>query len=244
MKKLTTSSIILFSFLYTEFCFSQSFVGQSIQEVGKQFTSYYEYKNPKSDLHRVVFYKSDTLESSVLIYAYCDIKGIIKIELPSTYVFVEEMYYQIDTTIEESYSDFVNGYAIFRELGSNKQGLIDISGNVVIQPQYTVLGYFSEGLAFFANLEPCVSDETRPNRMGYIDITNKHIIELPKELSELYACCYFYGEPFKNGKAIMSTREFGFDCNSSATIIIDKTGKILKSEGELLDVNYKPVKLN
>ncbi|HEX7413539.1 MAG TPA: WG repeat-containing protein [Bacteroidia bacterium] len=222
---------------------AQSLVGKSAKEVAKGFYSYHVYKASLTSLKRALFYKTTAAGDDSLVYAYTNEKGIIKIILPKPYTFVDEMYNRIDTTITSSESDFSEGWAAVKNETTGLIGFIDSSGKIAIEPQYTLVGKFNEGLAFFAILEKCNGGESRPNKMGYIDKTNNRVIVVPKKLAELYACCYFDGGEFRNGVAIMSVAEFGFDCNCRATIIIDKKGKVLNYTGQLLDAKNKPIKI-
>jgi len=219
---------------------SQTVVGQKVKDVAKKYDSYYVYKQPGLKLYRAVFLKT-VEENPSFLYTYCDANETIKIMLDSNYSNTDVNYGSIDTTFIDSYSDFSEGFAAIKEIKTGLNGYIDSTGKIAIVPQFTIAGKFSEGLAYFAVLEKCLGDETRPNKMGYINKASKRVIVLSRKLSELYACCYFSGSPFKNGVAILSTREFGFDCNSEATIVIDRTGKILNCTGDLLDVKYNPV---
>lgn len=219
---------------------SQTIAGQQVKEIAKKYDSYFVYKQPGASLFRTVFLKVVGEDASFL-YAYCDSNETIKIVLDSKYSFTDENYWSIDTTLTDSYSDFSEGFAAIKDKQTGLSGYIDQTGKVMITPQFTIADKFSEGLAYFALLEKCVGGETRPNKMGYINKQGERVIVLPKKLSELYACCYFKGSPFKNGVAILSTREFGFDCNSGATLVIDRSGKVLNCTGYLLNVKYEPV---
>ncbi len=225
---------------------AQSLIGKKVNEVAKNYTSYFIYKQGGSKLFRTVFLKKSSDENSApsFVFAYCDSAETIKIVLDSEFSFVDEYYWEIDTTHINSSSDFSEGMAAVKNKTTKLQGYINEQGKIVITPQYTYANQFSEGLAYFAILERCNGDETRPNKMGYINKSNERVISLPPALAELYACCYFHGGLFRNGTAIMSTREFGFDCNCYSTIVIDKTGKILNYSGLLLDVFGVPVKLD
>ena len=209
----------------------------------KAYEAFHIFKKDNSTLFRTVFLRFDENKVPLFENTYSDVNGTIKIQLQQKFAFVDEMYSEIDSTVENSDSDFKGGYAIIKNVESGKFGMIDSLGNVIIEPQYTKLSNFSERLAYFAILEPCMGGTTLPNKMGYVDCNNKRVIELPKQLSELYGCCYFHGENFINGITTMRMWEFGFDCNCSVSITIDKTGKILHHEGELLDVNYVPIKV-
>jgi hypothetical protein len=212
---------------------AQPLVGKAIQEVAKQYDSYYVYKLSSNNLKRAILLKKVSENEVMFTYIYVDTSNVIKIQLQQPYAFVDQMYNEVDTTITSSESDFSEGYAAIRDEGKGLVGFIDIHGSIAIAPEYTKVGKFSDGLAFFAILERCVGGETRPNRMGYIDKSNKKIIVLPKELSELSGCCYLHGGAFRNGIAIMTTKEFGFDCASSAIIVIDRSGRIINSEGSV-----------
>lgn len=237
-------------FMTIQFCFlatnAQSLIGKKVNEVAKNYTSYFIYKQGGSKLFRTVFLKKSSDENSApsFVFAYCDSAETIKIVLEPEYSFVDEYYWEIDTTHINSSSDFNEGMAAVKNKTTKLQGYINEQGKIAITPQYTFAEPFSEGLAYFAILERCNGDETRPNKMGYINKSNERVISLPPALAELYACCFFHGGLFRNGIAIMSTREFGYDCNCYSTIIIDKTGKILNYSGMLLDVNSRPVKLD
>jgi hypothetical protein len=219
---------------------SQIVAGQKVKEVAKKYDSHYVYKQPGATLFRAVFLKV-VGEDASYFYTYCDSNETIKIVLDSKYSFTDENYWSIDTTLTDSYSDFSEGFATIKDKQTGLCGYIDRTGKVVITPQFTIADKFSEGLAYFALLEKCVGGETRPNKMGYINKQGERVIVLPKKLSELYACCYFKGSPFKNGVAILSTEEFGFDCNSGATLVIDRSGKVLNYTGYLLNAKSESV---
>jgi hypothetical protein len=225
---------------------AQSIIGKKVSDLAKSYNSHFIYKQAGSKLYRTVFLKKPSDENlpPTFVFAYCDSTETIKIVLDQGYSFVEDYYWEIDTNYINSSSDFSEGLAAVKNISTKLQGYINEQGKIVIAPQYTFTDPFSEGLAYFAILERCNGDETRPNKMGYINKSNERVISLPPALAELYACCYFHGGLFRNGVAIMSTREFGFDCNCYSTIIIDKTGKILNYSGLLLDVYGVPVKLD
>jgi hypothetical protein len=237
---LLSALLVLFSFFQP--LKSQTLIGNKVADVSKKYDIFHVYKNQKTALNRVVFQRkiNDKVE---FLYAYCDSSEIIKIVLENEYSFSDEYYWSIDTTLNNSYSDFSEGFAAIMNKNTHLIGYIDSTSKIVITPQFTIADVFSEGLAYFAILERCNGGETRPNKMGYINKKGERVIVLAPKLSELYGCCYFKGSPFRNGIAIMSTREFGFDCNCFATIIINRNGKILNHTGTLLDVYDKPIDL-
>ncbi len=104
--------------------------------------------------------------------------------------------------------------------------------------KYTVVDTFSEGLAFAAILEyygDKSNTDTFYNTVGYIDTAGNWVIKLPFKLTNLYMGCYFKGDPFKNGKAVMGISENGFDCNCGAVIEVDKRNKVRLVSGQVFD---------
>lgn len=100
-----------------------------------------------------------------------------------------------------SYSTFNEGLAAISE--DNKTGLIDINGNVIIEPSkdFDVIMPFSDGIAAFKT--------THDGKFGFIDKQGKIVIE-PKFNNE---------NGFSDGTCIVKVNEkFG---------IIDKTGKYI-----------------
>ncbi|MDZ4757414.1 MAG: hypothetical protein SGJ10_04630 [Bacteroidota bacterium] len=112
--------------------------------------------------------------------------------------------------------------------------------------KFTVLDTFSEGLAFAAILEHYSTKEntdTFYNTVGYIDTAGNWALTLPFKLTNLYMGCYFRGDPFKHGKALMVMVENGFDCNCGAIISISKRNKIRFVSGRLFDSKNKRIKI-
>ncbi|CAN5248777.1 hypothetical protein BH09BAC1_BH09BAC1_06240 [soil metagenome] len=87
-----------------------------------------------------------------------------------------------------------------------KYGFIDETGKLVVPLMYDEVGNFSEGLAFVAILNIVWEDkpaDSQYNKIGYIDKTNKMVIQLPEELSKPTSKCYYKGQPFASGLAKM-----------------------------------------
>jgi hypothetical protein len=238
MKSLYLSTILLF---FANSVNSQNLIGKKVTEIAKKYTTHHIFKSDTAALKRVILFLESSPDNNYT-YAYCDASGTIKIQLDTAYTFTYASW-GIDTTFTKSTSAFSEGMAAIVSKDDGSIGYIDMTGAVVIKPQYSYAGSFSQGLAYVANIETCGGGETRPNKVGYIDKQNNKVIDLPPYLAELYACCFFMGEEFRNGVAMMYIREAGWDCNCSVTIIIDKTGKVLNYSGELYDVNYNPVEI-
>lgn len=121
-----------------------------------------------------------------------------------------------------------------------KWGFIDDTGTLVIPCIYDHVGNFSEGLAYAIILG---------SKTGYIDKEGAMVIELPADKSaELYQLtnCYYYGQPFRNGVAVMSTTNRNNQCSGQTkeSLIISKKGFIiaegLKDIGRFNEVEIEP----
>ena len=233
---------ILFTITLISVANSQELQGQKVQDVAKKYDSYYVYKNNSSNLFRTIFHKRIENED-IFEYTYSDKAGIVRIHLNDSIFFEGLKWGILDSISDYSNSDFSENRAAVISKKDFTYGFIDTTGKLVIEPAYNFVGSFKEGLAYFAQVEACSGSQTIENKTGYIDHNNNKIIQLPKELSNLYGCCFFLGENFKNGVALLSIREFNFDCNSYLTIVIDRTGKILNYSGYLRDPNDVPIDL-
>lgn len=218
-------------------------VGDQVAEKSKQFDAFHVFHRDGQEWDRVVF---QTISGDNVRFhsAYCDKQGQIKMVLPEGYGFEYQQLWVIDTTYDSPMSDFHEGMAVVRSDSNGQFGFVDKQGKIAIAAEHTILGPFSEGLAYFGDLSACMGENAIEGRVGYLNMQGEVVIELPSVLSKLYGCCYFHGEPFKAGKAVMYTREFGFDCNSHSQITVNKAGEIIEYDGNLLDPYNQPVKLD
>lgn len=156
-----------------------------------------------------------------------------------------------EATVTETPSSELLLYPAYEIIdGEKKYGYIDAGGNFVIEPLYSFVSDFSEGLAAVSDGEKYKVIDTKGNVVfttdyymptykngsavfsetvgdnylsGYLDKTGKVMIE-PK---------YTYAEPFRaDGTAIVSTE-------SGTYAVIDQTGKVLESYK--LDSKYSNV---
>ena len=84
-----------------------------------------------------------------ILQVYADQEGKIQIQLPDTMRFLSEDEGNLPSGV---LSHFHEGYAAILERTTGKIGFINTEGEWVIPPQFTRVGVFSEGLAFFADL--------------------------------------------------------------------------------------------
>lgn len=180
-----------------------------------------------------------------------------------------------EVTDEEIYSEnlkqyflFNEDYATFSEYNdvdyTSKYGVINLQGNIVINPEYEYLGNLKNGLIVFSE-----DDENSVSKYGYMNINEEVIIEpqfetaydfseemakVSKYNSENYETNYGYinksgelvidyqfysAEDFLNGYGIVQKK---FDYNIMTTFV-DKQGNVFQNWYELVlpfDGDYAP----
>jgi hypothetical protein len=110
-----------------------------------------------------------------------------------------------------------------------KYGFVDETGKLVVPLMYDEVGVFSEGLAFAAILNIVWEDKpasSEYNKIGYIDKSNKMVIQLPEELSKPSEKCFYKGLPFASGLAKMYGSQPA-QCPNLQPIGVYKDGKLV-----------------
>ena len=134
--------------------------------------------------------------------------------------------------------EFSEGLAAFYDNISNKIGFINKQGKVKITALYDDVGIFSEGAAYAAILGDKfpgylkTGDGNTSDNIGYIDSKGRFLFTLPDSLINLTNGCYFHGEPFDNGEALMYITENGADCAGDYPfyqMTIDKKGQLTET---------------
>ncbi len=111
-----------------------------------------------------------------------------------------------------SFSDFHEGLAkVHVNDATGVGGYIDRGGNVVIAPQFSTAGDFSEGLAFVSTRRPW-SDA--PHRTGFIDRSGEFVIENN---------AFQYSTGFSAGRAYVSVKSG----NQRLPQLIDREGNVV-----------------
>lgn len=155
---------------------------------------------------------------------YIDTTGVTVIYLPPLLSKVNPGYWD-GVACREMEHRFSCGRAPVYHADNKKFGFINRKGKVVISCIYDCVGVFSEGLAYVALLENGDKEE-----VGYINKRGKLKVALPDSLTQDQGDgCYFYGTPFKNGKATMYLVERDRDCFGNwgySRIEIDKNDNI------------------
>lgn len=72
---------------------------------------------------------------------------------------------------------YQENFAKFLDKTSEKYGVIDRKGNIIVQPKYSDIGFFKNGLAIVSNYNYKAGNENIAKK-GYIDTTGKEIIPL------------------------------------------------------------------
>lgn len=121
----------------------------------------------------------------------------------------------------------------FKDSLTGKYGFKDARGKVMVKAMFSEVGEFSEGLAYAAILGNSYTGYLQSGNgnikdtIGYITAKGNWWMVLPKKYCNRTNGCYYKGEPFKKGIAIMYTNERGADCaDSYGTLMVDRNKKI------------------
>lgn len=127
------------------------------------------------------------------------------------------------------FSEGMASVGLLQDRKTWKYGFIDETGKLVVPLMYDEVGIFSEGLAFVAILNIVWEDkpaDSQYNKIGYIDKTNKMVIQLPEELSKPSAKCYYKGQAFASGLAKMYGSQPA-QCPNLQPIGVYKDGRVI-----------------
>jgi len=121
---------------------------------------------------------------------------------------------------EKGKFNFNDGLACFVN-AENKWGFIDKNGEFAIPCQYDEVGIFSENVAY-AIMYGSMTGYIGKDGSWAVTIDDKRFVKLYNICN-----CIYFGEPFKNGVAVMNVVDRTQSCDNYETILINKAGKII-----------------
>ncbi len=126
----------------------------------------------------------------------------------------------------------ISGKGFIFESDDSKQGFIDNSGQIIIEPKYYMIGGFYEDITWVC------TEDGNPDKFAYIDITGKEIVPLKYDGVDDFAGNY--AGNFSEGMCSVSVDSFsGMAHSGMANPYIGKWGYINTSGEEVVPLIYE-----